>query len=425
MIWEQDARLLIMLTADTEGGQIKSDPYWHTADYGPFKLKMLAEKRVSLEPGGGNLNRTSVPGSSTAALRRAPLGQRRSTNPHSFAEKEVPTPSQTSATPAATSTGNPFDTAHAPKSTPAASDDKPYVTVRHLTLSHTQYPFLPMRGITQIQYAHWPDFGTPAQPAHLLALIEICNEYARRINSNGSANPSGPSSMNNSPSLSRQSTLLSPTIPASPKTADGIPERLVPEQEGQHKILVHCSAGCGRTGTFCTVDSVIDMIKRQEVDRRRGGPTGKGSHDVTMDKMMMDDDMDKMDIDSTPKKPRPSSSRATSSSNITTKHASPDPGTPKMDTTPAPDASWPTSPSIDLIAATVSDFRSQRLSMVQSLRQFVLCYESVLEWIVLNQKTGLIGSDKSGKSDGARDGDGVGVVGEGNLGRKLSSVRRK
>jgi protein tyrosine phosphatase len=37
---------------------------------------------------------------------------------------------------------------------------------------------------------------------------------------------------------------------------------------------------------------------------------------------------------------------------------------------------------MDLIAKTVEDFRLQRLSMVQSLRQFVLCYESVMEWLV-------------------------------------------
>ncbi len=34
----------------------------------------------------------------------------------------------------------------------------------------------------------------------------------------------------------------------------------------------------------------------------------------------------------------------------------------------------------DIVAQTVEDFRHQRLSMVQTLRQFVLCYETVLEW---------------------------------------------
>jgi protein-tyrosine phosphatase len=36
---------------------------------------------------------------------------------------------------------------------------------------------------------------------------------------------------------------------------------------------------------------------------------------------------------------------------------------------------------VDLVERTVRDFRGQRLSMVQNLRQFVLCYESVLEWL--------------------------------------------
>jgi protein tyrosine phosphatase len=44
--------------------------------------------------------------------------------------------------------------------------------------------------------------------------------------------------------------------------------------------------------------------------------------------------------------------------------------------------SWVGDDEVDLIAKTVEDFRLQRLSMVQSLRQFVLCYESVMEWLV-------------------------------------------
>jgi protein-tyrosine phosphatase len=47
-----------------------------------------------------------------------------------------------------------------------------------------------------------------------------------------------------------------------------------------------------------------------------------------------------------------------------------------------PDGNWTLRDDMDLIEKTVEDFRLQRLSMVQSLRQFVLCYESVLEWLV-------------------------------------------
>jgi protein tyrosine phosphatase len=42
---------------------------------------------------------------------------------------------------------------------------------------------------------------------------------------------------------------------------------------------------------------------------------------------------------------------------------------------------WLNKSDQDLIEKTVEEFRLQRLSMVQSLRQFVLCYESVLEWL--------------------------------------------
>ena len=46
------------------------------------------------------------------------------------------------------------------------------------------------------------------------------------------------------------------------------------------------------------------------------------------------------------------------------------------------EGSWVDRDDIDLIEKTVEDFRMQRLSMVQSLRQFVLCYESIMEWLV-------------------------------------------
>jgi protein-tyrosine phosphatase len=156
-----------------------------------------------------------------------------------------------------------------------------------------------MREITQLQYSSWPDFGAPAHPAHLLGLIEQCDAVVRQVNG---GRPSGPDPPNSRP------------------------------------VLVHCSAGCGRTGTFCTVDSVIDMLKRQRQNRntRQGTP---------------------MDLDSIQR-----SSTFVGASTVESRENDMDNG--------------------DLVEKTVEDFRLQRLSMVQSLRQFVLCYESVLEWLV-------------------------------------------
>lgn len=178
--------------------------------------------------------------------------------------------------------------------------DSPAMTVRHLTLSHSKFPFQPLREVTQLQYTHWPDFGAPADPSHLVRLVAECDRF-----SNDAASTYR--------SLSGSNPNLDPVAPA-PETT--------------RNILVHCSAGCGRTGTFCTVDSVIDMLKRQRWVRKHGNsPLGddKGGEWVSRD-------------------------------------------------------------DEDLIASTVEDFRKQRPSMVQSLRQFVLCYESVMEWVAEQQE---------------------------------------
>lgn len=171
--------------------------------------------------------------------------------------------------------------------------DTPHLIVRTLILSHANQPYVPMHEITQLQYSSWPDFGAPAHPTEVLGVIEQCNTVVR--------------------------SMAKPYNPADP------------EPPGPRPIVVHCSAGCGRTGTFCTIDSVIDTLKMQR--RERAGNVQNG----------------RMDVD---------------------------------------DEDWVHRDDLDLIVKTVEDFRVQRLSMVQSLRQFVLCYETVLEWLVEQEDEG-------------------------------------
>ncbi|KAJ5605058.1 hypothetical protein N7510_010212 [Penicillium lagena] len=234
VVWEQDVRLLVSLTAEVERGQVKCHPYWESGDYGPFKVKAYSERHIHVE------------------------------------SKDRPV--------------------HSAEAVPSSRDDEtnenPVIIVRHFSLCHTAFPFQPLRDITQLQYPYWPDFGTPSQPTHLLELIEQCNKVVRATSS---------------PSWNRDEA----------------------DPNGQRPVLVHCSAGCGRTGTFCTVDSVLDMLKRQRAE----------DHD-------------------------------NSSGNR-----------------------WTGDRTLDLIAKTVADFRKQRPSMVQNLSQFVLCYESVLEWVVSQGST--------------------------------------
>jgi len=271
VIWDQDVRVIVMLTAEKEGGQLKCHPYWNSPSYGPLKLKNLSEKKVSLGP---KKYRSSEKSRSDRSD-RSESGRRRANT---------------------TSESAP----------PAPSPDVPYAIVRKFTLAHSGHPFSPIREITQVHYASWPDFGAPASADQLLSLVELSNVMQRAASSSTQSTRSDDPELNQSP----------------------------------RPILVHCSAGCGRTGTFCTIDSVIDMLKRQRKEVTSGvtpmeGMSASGGDYIGKGKKA----------------------------------------------SAAVDGDWIFNMDVDLIEKTVEDFRSQRLSMVQSLRQFVLCYETVLEWI--------------------------------------------
>lgn len=273
-----------MLTAESEGGQRKCHPYWIPGDYGSFKIKCLSERRASLESPKRTSSNGFVSSSQDIGTKRPGMDRRRSTHNSSIGKKDFPR-----------------------EQSPASFLDSevPYVIIRKLALTLTTHPFEHMREITQLQYSSWPDFGAPTDPTHVLGLVEHCGAVIRNYDqakgsSFGAAN--------------------------------------APARNGERPIVVHCSAGCGRTGTFCTIDSVIDMLKQQRLNDFK-----VGSDDEKIDISM------KMDVDSEGA------------------------GDEIRD--------WISRDDVDLVAHTVAAFRLQRLSMVQTLRQFVLCYESVLEWL--------------------------------------------
>jgi tyrosine-protein phosphatase 2/3 len=275
-----------MLTAESEGGQLKCHPYWASQEYGPMKLKGLSEKKVSLD----------------TKRHRAPAERRDSGRRRANTTAESAPASQLA--------------------------EPPHAIVRKFTLSHAAHPFSPMREITQVHYSSWPDFGAPASPSQLLALVELSNLVQRAT--------------------------AAPTN--SPRSDD--PE----SDEASRPMLVHCSAGCGRTGTFCTVDSVIDMLKRQRKEMKSG---------VTP-----------MEFTSTSGGDYMGKGKAQPAEIL---------------------GDWIYDQDLDLIEKTVEDFRGQRLSMVQSLRQYVLCYETVLEWIAQQN----FGGSKAGRDRSGSDATGT------------------
>ena len=219
MIWEQDVHVIVMLTAEHDGGQRKSHPYWD-GRYGKYSVRVESTRIQTLDPFKMNI---------------------------------------------------------------VGAEDEPNVLIREITIAGPGTS----RRISQLQYSGWPDFGIPTDPSHLLNLVRISKREEQKY------------------------------VQA---TARNMP------------VLVHCSAGCGRTGTFCTVDSVVATL-----EKRLEGRWPKQSSEPDW---IEEDRGD------------------------------------------------------DLVAKTVEDFRLQRLSMVQTLRQFVLCYETVLQWYAewLETRLGMRGS---------------------------------
>ncbi|KAG6038608.1 hypothetical protein E4U41_003978 [Claviceps citrina] len=311
VVWEQDVRVIVMLTAESEGGQLKCHPYWKGREFGKIKLNALSEKKASLDI---DKHRSDSNSTSFASFSRE-IARRRANTTTSFQPQTHPAPG-------------------------AQGSDAPFVTIRKFALSHAAYPFAPMREITHLHFSAWPDFGTPAQPSHLLALVELANVMQR------AAMPV------------ETSAIVGSRVP----TIDSVPVTWYnePEQDAQSRpMLVHCSAGCGRTGAFCTVDSVIDMLKRQ----RQASLAASRSFDKDGDAIMENVDQ---------------------SLSCTTSRVN-DRGSGRHDAqtreSSAIDTSWLQDDEVDLIQKTVRDFREQRLSMVQTLRQYVLCYETILEWL--------------------------------------------
>lgn len=405
-------RVIVMLTAESEGGQLKCHPYWKDKEFGSLKLRALSEKKISLDidKQGTHTTVETEEKSSTvaqqedvfgfgAAMANAETGRRRA-NTTTTLEASPQSQAQVKAK--------------------AQSGETPYVIIRKFALSHAAHPFAPIREITHLHYPSWPDFGTPAQPSHLLALVELANVMQRASLPVDVPGTLATASRN---SEDTQKPKVSPSPKKRSRTSSNLPLAWweQPEAEGAtHPMLVHCSAGCGRTGTFCTVDSVIDMLKRQRIRNIRK------ANDNIERKVRGH----KMQAQEPPQRADPEGDIAMSGlsfsqfqgpgalGNLNTSRSNPfddaiSPGTKSpnspafptlttaMSISPSPspscsdddddahlDTSWLDDDALDLISATVHDFRGQRLSMVQTLRQYVLCYETVIEWVWRLQERG-------------------------------------
>ncbi|KAI0321012.1 hypothetical protein OF83DRAFT_1280764 [Amylostereum chailletii] len=256
LVWEQNVHVIVMLTREVEGATVKSGNYWSATRFGPLRLKLVS---------------TTASGGPEGEAQRAQQPQ----------------------------SGFFFPTHHSPPKHPGRSDsddssegmDRDSTIRRVLELSHSGYPHLPPRRVVHLQYLEWPDMNVPDDPKGILRLIREVEKQVdksekergpweglrrpdqwRRRPKPGAILPMGASG-----STSNEGSPGSGKSGSGGKSTDD--EDAVDEQNGimkhalcERPVLLHCSAGVGRTGGFIAVDAVLDGVRREMRKRRSGVP---------------------------------------------------------------------------------------------------------------------------------------------------------
>lgn len=182
LIWEQDVRVIVMLTKQYEGGMIKCGNYWQDENYGP--LHVILDSQTGGEDAAHPSQVSGFDFGMTAAS--AP-----------------------------------------PKASESAADNEAVNIRRDFILTNDNDSAAGSRRIVQIQCVNWPDFDVPESPDVLLGVIRDVDQAVDEV------------------------------VPAQQRGQGGA------DRCEQSPVLVHCSAGVGRTGSFIVVDSIIDALHRE------------------------------------------------------------------------------------------------------------------------------------------------------------------
>ncbi|WVW84244.1 hypothetical protein I302_106274 [Kwoniella bestiolae CBS 10118] len=179
LVWEQGVRVIVMITKQFEGGLIKCGNYWGDKTYGSLHLHVVSQT-------GG--------------------------------EDQAHQPT----------TGFDFGPAAVTPRSSSFPTGKERNIKRIFRLTNSDQPEEPPRTIVQIQCIGWPDFDVPETPETLFNLIKDVDGAVEESETTG-----------------------------------------YEDRCDQPPVLVHCSAGVGRTGSFIVVDAILDGLRR-ELRARRG-----------------------------------------------------------------------------------------------------------------------------------------------------------
>jgi len=136
---------------------------------------------------------------------------------------------------------------------------------RVFELTHSDYPDAPIRKIIHFQYLEWPDMNVPDDCRGILELIKEVDK-AMNETSGLKEKPSNTSAFGGTKSVADKKY--------------GVSEQA---SSGIWPILLHCSAGVGRTGGFIAIDAVLDAVRAELLSKRRSTEHTKNKDTLNVD----------------------------------------------------------------------------------------------------------------------------------------------
>lgn len=222
MIWECNVSVVIMACNEHESGKSKCEIYWpdqlnSSVNYGPFQVTLLKERQVCSD--------FLVRKLSIKLLPRCHVQRTTFTSHHANSANDDTNHDQNSSHSDDTVTngssiGSDVSTASHNLKSSSSADSVGGTSCnksqrdRNCNHSHKHEP--ETRIICQFHYTTWPDHGAPISVQPILELVRLLREV---------------------------------------QPAEDRP------------VVVHCSAGCGRTGTICCIDYVWGLLRRGKLDQ--------------------------------------------------------------------------------------------------------------------------------------------------------------